>query len=139
VTTGWALFIDGLLDSAGQIATATVPELLDSLDVLLQARIRPPPPVNLIMERYAIYPDKAGQHIGSTVHTIQVIGAIKMYAALDWPDTPIIEQGAGQAKGFGSTAKLKAWKMWQTAQPHANDAIRHGVYFLTFGLPKSKR
>ncbi len=85
----------------------------------------------IVAENYRIYGHKLKQHTNSTVPTIQYIGAIKLIAQLR--GVPCVWQMAFQAKGFATDTRLESLGLFQTAKRHANDAIRHGVYFYVFG------
>jgi hypothetical protein len=123
-TVGWAVFNDGILEHSGQfkVDTTSLTELVMFVTGISPARI--------VMENYRVYGHKTEQHAGSEVVTIQYIGIFKLIA--EQMHIPVYLQMAWQAKGFATDSKLKAWGMYQVAHKHANDAIRHGVYFYLF-------
>lgn len=136
-TTGWAVFRKGCLDSCGQFSTPHPADLAVNIravyDFWLDLRSRYPnsPLLNLILyEEYRVRGNKFKTHVGSEVVTIQHIGAIKVVA--DELEVPTEKQTAGMAKGFATDPKLRHWGLYQSNQRHANDAIRHGVYYLLF-------
>lgn len=43
---------------------------------------------------------------------------------------PVRKQQASLAKSTATDARLRSWGLWIKGQPHARDAIRHGVTFL---------
>lgn len=62
---------------------------------------------------------------------VEVIGVIKLWAHQNV--IPIQGLTAAQAKGFWSDKKLKTVGVYETGLKHANDAIRHLLYYLSFG------
>jgi len=120
-TTGWAYFVDGELRMRGQHATSY--EWLSSVFQTLK-------PTAVVCENYKVYASRAKQHVGSEVLTVRYIGAIELICQT--MGVPLTMQMAFQAKGFCTDKKLKLWGMYQVALPHANDAIRHAVYYLLF-------
>lgn len=122
ITTGWAWFDHAALVDCGQIHTSlrTLQDLFDTTK-----------PQSVVMEKYIIYKTKVEQHTLSTVPTLRIVGAIQMLA---WQKgAPLFLQTAAQAKFFCTDDKLKAWELFQTYKRHANDSIRHAVYYMTFG------
>jgi hypothetical protein len=116
------VFADGELTQCGQFKVASMQELFMFITGVYPARV--------VMENYRVYGHKTEQHAGSEVVTIQYIGVIKL--ACEQLQLPLHMQMAWQAKGFATDSKLHAWGIYQTAKRHANDAIRHGVYFFLF-------
>lgn len=129
-TTGWAVFVEGQLDACGQWQTLEPDQMFDEIMVLFGEDYPERPPSMIVYEEYRVRGNKFKEHVGSEVVTIQNIGAIKTAAAQlgvpTWKQTP------GQAKGFATDRKLRQWGLYQTNQRHANDAIRHAVYFTLF-------
>ena len=129
-TTGWAVFRDGRLSRCGQ-------HLVTDYSWFEQMVVAVRPDV-IVCENYVVYANRAKQHVGSEVVTIRYIGAIELIA--ERHSVGLAFQMAYQAKGFATDRKLKLWGMYQVAHPHANDAIRHAVYYLLFhSTPKPKR
>ena len=126
-TTGWALFRHGQLQAWGQWPTPGPADLADSIYALTAEA---GPLSRLVYEEYRVRGNKFNEHVGSEVVTIQHIGAIKVVA--DELGVPLTKQTAGMAKGFATDAKLRNWGLYQRGLKHANDAIRHGVYYLLF-------
>lgn len=124
-TTGWALFDDGLLIECGQENTGRHPAYMAEFIYTFQ-----PEPNTLVYEEYRIRGNKVREHIGSEVVTIQHIGVIR--AVADDLGVELVKQSAGMAKGFATDTKLRRWGLYQVNQRHANDAIRHGVYYHLF-------
>lgn len=85
----------------------------------------------LVVESYRVYGYKSDQHKWSSLHTSRLIGAIE-FLAYDL-GIPLIFQSASQAKGFVKNYKLQDWGLWVPGKVHAQDAIRHAVYFSLFG------
>jgi hypothetical protein len=122
-TTGWSLFINGELEKAGQFRVDNLNELF-----MLVTGIAPD---HIVMEDYKVYAHRAQQHIGSGVTTVQYIGVFKL--AAEQLGIPLTLQMAHLAKGFVNDKKLQMWELYQTGARHANDSIRHGIYYLLFG------
>jgi hypothetical protein len=121
-TTGWAIFRNGNLTGSGQFRvtnTLVFDKIIDRLE-----------PTHLVVENYRIYPWKSKQHNWSDVPTLRYIGAIQHAAALR--GVPITMQMAQLVKTFCTNTKLKSWGVYKEDKKHANDAIRHGCYFLLF-------
>lgn len=89
-------------------------------------------PEYVIMESYRVYAWKTEDHTWNSMHTSQLIGAIKYLCSEMRPSIPVVMQSAQIAKGFVTDDKLKAWGLWIKGQKHARDAIRHAVYYLLF-------
>jgi hypothetical protein len=128
-TTGIAVFDGSELVRAWQARTKTPAELLQ-----FKRRILVRSWSLLVYEGYRVYASKAEQHINSDVHTLRFIGMIETTAYEH--QILLVKQMAGQVKGFFTDDKLQEWGFYQAAHRHANDAIRHGLYYLSFGLGK---
>lgn len=126
-TTGYAAFIDGALETYGQIPTPTIPQSIDPLAKFLSSPLLE----YVVVENYQIYPWKLKDHKLSTVYTPRLIGCIETLCYQH--EHPLIKQTAQNAKKFATDEKLKVWNMYIKGQPHARDAIRHGIFFLLFG------
>ncbi len=128
-TTGVAVFKEGRLVTVDQIAQRefdlAVRELVSLFDLTQ--------PSMVIIEDYKVYSHKAGAHKWSALHTPRLIGAIQTLCVL-------YEVGyhmqMASAKRFCTDERLKDWRMYQVGNPHATDAVRHGVYYLLFGKEK---
>jgi hypothetical protein len=137
-TTGWALFHHGKLESCGQAATPNPPDLVAAIREVAEfwqtlANHHPDYAKvlnRIVYEEYRVRGNKFKEHVGSEVVTIQHIGAIKVIA--DELGIGLTKQSAGMVKGFATDVKLRRWGLYQTNKRHANDAIRHGVYWLLF-------
>ncbi len=127
-TTGWAWFDKGTLERAGQLTCVGSKGFLEVANNLCTFN-----PSIVICEDYRVYSHKSEQHIGSTLYTPRLIGAVEFICADAAVPKPVYLQMAGTAKGFCSDAKLKEWGFWSRGERHARDAIRHGCYWLLFG------
>jgi hypothetical protein len=126
-TVGWALFQDLELTNVGQFPIGP----LEDLDYFVTEQR----PDVMVVENYRIYASRAAQHVGSEVNTAQYVGILKFIGSIY--QIPVTLQMAHQAKGWVSDKRLRDLGLFQTGKRHANDAIRHGVYWLLFGkLPR---
>jgi len=129
-TTGWAYFEAGELVDCGQAYTPKVELIVPVLERFTFDA--------LVIEGYRIYSHKIAEHVGSSVYTLQLIGAVELWRALVAPSSIAVTQYASQAKPFVTDDRLRAWGMYQRGAKHARDAIRHGCYYLVFGGWKFK-
>lgn len=130
-TTGWALWEGIELHSCGQWPTPSPEDLADAVHALAAVHYL----ARLLYEEYRVRGNKYKEHVGSEVVTIQHIGAIKVVASE--LSVPLFKQSAGMAKGFATDSKLRRWGLYQVGLRHANDAIRHGCYWILFASGKS--
>lgn len=65
---------------------------------------------------------------GVVLDSREYIGVIKLYCQLT--ETPLAMQSASQAKGFVSDINLEMCGVRLKGQPHANDAMRHLLFFM---------
>lgn len=61
---------------------------------------------------------------------VEMIGVIKLFCERN--GTPYHEQTPSQAKKFWEDKKIKTCGLWIPGNPHAIDAARHLLYFMTF-------
>jgi len=128
-TTGWAFFVGTRLIYSGQIDTTDIPNCVTAVEDLFAET----QPNAIVMEDYRVYKWRAEHHVGSDMLTTRVIGSIETIAVQHFMPE-IVKQPAHIAKGFCDNQKLRAWNFYQKGNlRHANDAIRHGTYFILFG------
>lgn len=65
------------------------------------------------------------------LYSCELIGVVSLYCEQN--KIPLVKQTAAQGKGFYSDHKLKADRLYRISMPHANDAIRHLLYWYQFG------
>ena len=133
-TTGWAVFEGLILTRYGQIDTSNIPAAVGNITELFQIN----DPEAVVIEDYRIYKWRAKHHIGSDMLTTRVIGCIETICVTQSVQR-IVKQPAHTAKGFCTDKRLKDWGFYQTGQKHANDAIRHGCYYLLKGAIVQKQ
>lgn len=68
-----------------------------------------------------------GNRTGIVLDSREYIGVAKLYCQLT--KKPLTLQTASVGKAFWTDAKLKKIGLWQVGQKHANDALRHVLYF----------
>ena len=101
-----------------------VSELLDMID-----RFNPNV---LVIEDFRLSPHKAMQQSWDKMETPRIIGILDYWA---WQrGLPVIFQQPSTKQAFPD-ARLKKMGLYQS-NIHTRDAIRHGLYFLHFGLKK---
>ncbi len=132
-TTGWAFFEEMELKFCGEVNTEDIETAVRTLSDLFELYV----PYRVVIEDYRVYRWRAKHHIGSQMMTTRVIGCIETLC-IQQGIYEITKQPAHIAKGFCTDKKLKDWGFYQKAQKHANDAIRHGCYYLLFGPIKHK-
>lgn len=62
--------------------------------------------------------------------SLEYIGAAKCWCQHNAAD--YVEQSTSIGKEFWTDKKIKTLDLWVPAKPHAMDALRHLLYFLTF-------
>lgn len=127
-TVGWAYFEEGELANFGQIEIGIDGDkiIADGLWRMLEWYM----PERVIVENYRVYPHKAQSHSWNALITPRLIGYIEsICACLDIQ----YQLPMASSKQFCTNEKLKGWGYYQVGSPHANDAIRHGCYWLLFG------
>jgi len=109
-----------------QIETKDIGQAFQDLERQVAIQV----PDHIRAEEYRVYNWMADSHSWSLLHTPQLIGAIKVLAALQ--DIPISFKLAQQAKAFWNDENLKVCGLYSPGQKHARDACRHLLYYLTF-------
>lgn len=131
-TTGWALFCHGMLVDAGQ---TNKHKEIDPAVVELQTLFHITRPVCVVIEDYRVYAHKAKSHSWEALHTPKLIGAIQALCTLAKAEA-VLQMAS--SKQFVTNDKLRTWRMYLRGRPHANDAIRHGCYYLLFNKEVGK-
>ncbi len=88
----------------------------------------------LVVEAYKLRASSAKTMIGNTFPAPEAIGLIKYWAhtkgkGIHW-------QSPAQKEYF-SNERLQLLGLYQRGMPHANDSIRHALYYQSFGLNMS--
>jgi len=125
-TTGWALFEDDHVISAGES-----PDWKDIPEMINQAK------VDLVLfESFKLYPWKAKQKIWDSFLEVEVIGVIKAHCYFN---NILFYSQQPSDKEFFDNDKLRDLGVFKVSTSrHARDAIRHGYVFLTFGEGKGE-
>jgi len=110
---------------------------------LIEQKFRQFPSLEIVMEDYLLYANKASDQINSRFETVQLIGVIR-YACLE-ADIPVHIQTASQVKSRWANEILehkgvivkcgKSYRVGSTGQMlnrHEIDSIRHAMHFTTF-------
>lgn len=88
----------------------------------LQGEVVSNRPDEFIIEEYRVYRSKAGAHVGSKIPTIQVIGALKMFAKVN--NIKVIEQPA---------TILGIAEKWSGVYRPSNHAVGHSICAMLHG------
>ena len=135
-TTGYAIFVHGLLKEAGQLKTKTIPVSVPLLQKFFDRIATVYPTTKIIVyENYKVYGWKTEDHSWSNLHTSQLLGTIQTLSSIR--NVPNFTQMAQVAKAFCTDQKLKEWGYYRKGEKHARDAIRHGCYYLIHIHPKA--
>ena len=138
-TTGWAYFTYGTLKEAGQISVPVVNEVLHAEEFFYVVTTTDPDVV--VVEDYRVYASKAQPHSWNALYTPKLIGYIQAvcHSRFEVGRQPKMVMQMASSKQFCTNDKLKAWGFYQKANPHANDAVRHGCYYLLFHGRRQKK
>ena len=123
-TMGWCIFEDGLLRSCGQLHMVKARNRWDTLSTFFKTAS----PTHCVMENYVVYAHKLASHAWNELYTAKLIGALNLICEKEGIEQAM--QMAAEAKLFGTDAKLKTWGLFQVHFKHANDSIRHGLYYM---------
>jgi hypothetical protein len=126
-TTGLAVFINGSLYKSSQIRTHPMDAAIDVMKRIISRTGWK----HIVYENYRVYSDKRDQHVNSEVHTVRLIGVIETFAQISGVSTS--NQMAATVKGFFTDERLRQFGYYKPGFPHANDAVRHGCYYLSYG------
>lgn len=132
-TTGYAVFKGMELVECGEIDTSDIENAALNVSALFDLFVADA----VVIEDYRVYRWRAKHHVGSQMLTTRVIGCIETLC-IQQGIFNIIKQPAHTTKAFCTDKKLREWGFYQKAKKHANDAVRHGAYFLLFGPIKHK-
>lgn len=113
-TVGWAGIANHIY--SGQ---HSVDELWDFLEYQQ-------PIESLVVERFHV------RHMGVALDPVECIGVIKEWARQN--KVIIHWQMPHQAKHFFTDARLREKGLYKKGKPHANDAVRHLLYYKKFTL-----
>jgi hypothetical protein len=97
----------------------------------------------IICERFQFRPDDAQSREKIELISKEYEGVVKLYA--EYNDVKLVSQNSAQAVGataFWGDAngankgnhKIKKLGLWKVDNPHAMDALRHYLYYVTFTL-----
>ncbi len=121
-TTGWASYSPE--DAAylrGEVQPDEIWKLLEDTHATINETI-----TKLIVERFV---HRSKFKVDLT--PVEVIGVVKEWARQT--ETMIIWQQPSQAKHFFTNDRLKERGVYLAGKPHANDALRHLLYYQDFG------
>lgn len=78
------------------------------------------------------------QRRGSAVlKPVEYLGVIKLFCS-ERKDVSLTIQTPAMAKNFWTDEKIKSLGLWKRSSPHAMDALRHGLYFVTTTLKNNR-
>lgn len=117
------------MESATQLSTKTLESGIQAITAYLERAGE----VDVIsMEDYRVYSWESEKHKWAELHTPKLIGAVYAICYLKGMRAPEMRM-AQSAKGFVTDVKLKSWGLYEKAERHSRDAIRHAVHHLIFG------
>jgi len=85
----------------------------------------------VVIEKYRIRRNTIYANLGKNLRTVKIIGVLEFLCEENDLDYHL--QPAGIGKSFFDRKKLEKMNCWIVGKQHARDAIRHGLYYLTFG------
>lgn len=132
-TTGLCYYLPWEPGFSIHLAQIKTPNVEQGYEALSAALPQTTYPQIWVCEDYKVYGWKADDHKWASLHTPQLIGAIRLMAHVR--KIPIVFQMAGQAKNFAKDELLKQWYLYspEGAMRHARDASRHLVNYTFFG------
>lgn len=116
-TTGWCLYGPGNETGVGQLET---PQHHQELWELLEQTN----PGTIVYEEFY------NQTTAAELISKEYIGVLKLYAQQFV--CRIVGQSPSQGKHFWTDSKIKELGLWVPGKPHAMDALRHMLYFVSF-------
>lgn len=123
-TVGHALFVDGFFVDCGQVVAKENPaQAIENLIELMN-------PTHIVAEDYKVYSTKTESHAWSSLFTPRMLGMIELLGYQR--NIQVHYQMAAVVKQFCNAAKLQEWNFYKPGKRHADDAIKHGTYFLLF-------
>ena len=85
----------------------------------------------LLVEDYKIRTTTVSANLNKELITVKVIGVIEWFCRIN--NIQINFQPAGIGNAFFDRQRLEEMDLWIVGKKHARDAIRHGMWHLTFG------
>jgi hypothetical protein len=144
-TTGWALFYNGELKAVGQIRADECETRFEYWEKHL-ILITTLEPNHVVIEDFILYASKKEKQIGSEFETPQLIGVLKYYCdkeVIPWhlQHAQIKSRYSNKILLYKQIISKSGTRYYAAGVPvsgHILDAIRHGMFFITFRLPKIK-
>lgn len=141
-TTGWSYFEDGELKDFGDVKASDYDTIMMYWLGVIELIYRFSPTI-IVCESYKLQPGKAMAQSWSAMETPQMIGAIRLIAhthghtnfVLQDPSCktrvadPVLEH-----KGIIEKRNKNYYCLDRMTNLHQRDAIRHGIYFLRYGV-----
>lgn len=85
----------------------------------------------VLIENYTVRKNTIAANLNKELVTVKVIGVIEWLC--ENKGVEITFQPAGIGNAFFDKQRLKEMDLWVVSKKHARDAIRHGMWHLTFG------
>jgi hypothetical protein len=89
------------------------------------------PWTTVIWERFMYQRRELDKGVSLSLASVEYIGICKLYEDFHEEDVTFVEQTPAQAKNLWTDNKLKTLGLYMASAPHANDATRHLLYWLT--------
>ena len=144
-TTGWALFYNGTLTSVGQLRAIQYNSRFHYWKSHIDL-IKAIEPDIIILEDFVLYASKQKSLVGSELETAQLLGVLKYYLDeehISWHTQQALIKSRYNNKillhkEIITKSGTRLYAVGVPVSGHILDAIRHGVYFIQFTLPKLK-
>lgn len=128
ITTGYAW---GWYNEDQKMVNYYPHQTVDAVDDLWR-KLRNLKPRYIIIEDFE-FRSGAARRGGLELFSVQLIGVANLYALIADHDCAIFVQKAAVGKGYYTDTLLKKHDLYKRGIPHAMDASRHLLQWLTFG------
>lgn len=127
VTTGYCL--GTLVEDATRSLVLQPFQMVDDVDDIWDR-------LEKIQPRYIVCEDfefRNRARAGLVLFSVQAIGVVRLYELKAEHQTAVVMQKAAQGKSYYSDTQLKKLNLYKRGFPHAMDATRHLLQWITFG------
>jgi len=89
------------------------------------------PWTTVIYERFMYQRRELDRGVSLVLDSVEYIGVVKLWHLRHLEEVDLVCQTPAQAKNLWTDQKLKRLELYKANAPHANDATRHLLYYLT--------